>query len=315
MVVGARTGLDRFFTGASNPGRWTVSFGYRWQDSFRHYSGDVEQTQRVAQDTQMENKLHLWDVALSYQLSRRWSLNFSLPIMDADRINHRTKGVTEATGISDIAFGAHVWLWRPPVESRRNIQIGFGMKVPTGRANATSLITGVPNPTSNPTTVDQSIQPGDAGTGIILDYSAYQALPARFTLFSTGVYLLNPRNTYTATTPGARALSVSDQYVLKGGVGYALPKLHGLAFSVAGRHEGVPARDLIGREDGFRRPGYAVSIEPGAQLARGRHLVSFSYAIVMHRDRTRSVPDIRAGTHGDAAFADGVLFIGYSRTF
>jgi hypothetical protein len=214
-----------------------------------------------------------------------------------------------------MSVGARFWIWRPPTESRQNIQVGFSLKVPTGKPNATSFITGTATPSTTRTTVDQSIQLGDAGTGFAVEYLAYKALPARFTLFSTGVYLFNPRNTYTATTPGARVLSVFDQYLMRAGAGYAVPKLHGLALSVAARDEGLPARDLIGGEDGFRRPGCAVSIEPGAQFARGRNLWSFSYAIAGRRDRTRSVSDVRSGGHGDAAFADGVLFIGYSRSF
>jgi hypothetical protein len=235
--------------------------------------------------------------------------------MDADRINHRTKGVTEVTGLGDMTVGAKFWVFRPPTESRQNIQVGFAVKLPTGPPDATSMITGTGGPATGPVTVDQSIQLGDAGTGIALDYVAYKALPARFTLFSTGVYLFNPRNTYTATTPAARVLSVSDQYLLRGGVGYAVPKLRGIAVSLAMRDEGVPARDLIGREDGFRRPGYAVSVEPGIQLARGRDLWSFSFAIAVRRDRTQSVSDVRTGGHGDAAFADNVLMLGYSRSF
>jgi len=311
----ATGGISRIFTGASSPGKWTVSFGYRWQDSFRHFVGDVEQPQRVAQDTQQENKIHLFDVALSYRVSRRWTLSVSGPFMDADRINHRTKGVTESTGLGDMSVGAKFWVWRPPTESRQNIQIGFSLKLPTGKPDVTSLITGTGTPSSAPTTVDQSIQLGDSGTAVAIDFLAYKSLPARFTLFSTAVYLLNPRNTYTATTPGARVLSVPDQYLLRGGVGYALPKFRGVALSIAMRDEGVPARDLIGREDGFRRPGYAVSVEPGIQFARGRDLFSFSYAIAVRRDRTRSVSDVLTGGHGDAAFADGVLLLGYSRTF
>jgi hypothetical protein len=309
------SGINRFFTGASTPGNWTVSFGYRWQDSFRHFVGDVEQPQRVAQNTQQENKIHLFDVALSYRVSRRWTLAMSAPIMDADRINHRNSGVTHSAGFGDMTFGARFWVWRPPTESHQNIQIGISLKTPTGKPNVTSLTRGTATPSTTPTTVDQSIQLGDAGFGVAIDYLAYRALPARFTLFSTGVYLLNPRNTYTATTPGARALSVPDQYLFRGGVAYAVPKLRGIAFSVAGRDEGVPAHDLIGREDGFRRPGYAVSIEPGLEFARGRNLWSFSYAIAVRRDRTRSVSDVANGTHGDAAFADGVLMLGYSRSF
>jgi len=309
------SGINRFFTGASTPGTWTVSFGYRWQDSFRHFIGDVEQPQRVEQNTQQENKIHLFDVALSYRVSRRWTLSMSAPFMDADRINHRTSGVTHSAGVGDMTFGARFWVWRPPTESRQNIQIGISLKTPTGKPNVVSPIVGATTPSTTPTTVDQSIQLGDAGVGIAIDYLAYKALPARFTLFSTGVYLLNPRNTYTATTPGARALSVPDQYLFRGGVAYALPVLRGVALSVAGRDEGVPARDLIGREDGFRRPGYGVSVEPGLEFARGRNLWSFSYAIAVRRDRTRSVSDVANGTHGDAAFADGVLMLGYSRSF
>jgi hypothetical protein len=314
--LAAETGRAiRVFSGATSPGRWTVSFGYRWQDSFRHFVGDVEQPQRVAQDTQQENKIHLFDVSVDYRISRRWSASFSAPMMVADRINHRTKGVTSSSGLGDAVIGARFWIWRPPAESGRNIQVGFYIKTPTGRPDATSPIVGGTAATNTPVTVDQSIQTGDSGTGFALDYAAFQSLPARFTLFSTGVYLFNPRNTFTPTTPASRALSVPDQYLLRGGVGYAVPRLRGVALSVAGRHEGVPARDLIGREDGFRRPGYAVSVEPGIQFARGRNMWNFSYAIAVHRDRTRSVSDVRTGTHGDAAFADGVLFLGYSRSF
>ena len=214
-----------------------------------------------------------------------------------------------------MTVGAKFWLFRPPTESHQNIQIGFALKLPTGKPNVTGLISGVPNPSPIPTTVDQSIQLGDSGTGFVFDYLAYKYLPRGFTLFSSGIYLFNPRNTYTATTPGARVLSVSGQYLFRGGVGYEVRQLHGIALSIAGRDEGVPARDIIGREDGFRRPGYAVSVEPGIQYGRGRNLWSFYYAIAVHRDRTRSVSDVRNGTHGDAAFADNLISIGSSRSF
>ena len=309
------SGLGRIFTGSSLPGRWTVSFGYRWQDSFRPFIGDVEQPQRILLGMHQQNKIHLFDVSLSYRLSRRWTLAVSSPVMDADRINHLTSGVTESTGLGDMSLGARFWIWRPPTESRQNIQIGFAVKLPTGKPDVTSFISGSIIPAPVPVTVDQSIQLGDSGTGIAIDYSAYKALSPRFTLFSTGVYLFNPRNTYTATTTGARVLSVSDVYLLRVGIGYALPKLRGVALSVAARDEGVPARDVIGREDGFRRPGYAVSVEPGLQFARGRSMWSFSYAIAVYRNRTQSVPEVSNGTHGDAAFGDSILMLGYSRSF
>src|SRR5581483_10620651 len=103
---------------------------------------DVEQPQRVAQNTQQENKIHLFDVSLSYRVSRRWSLNISGPFMDADRINHRSSGVTHSAGLGDMTVGAKFWVRRPPTEFHQNVQIGFSLKVPTGKPNVVSSITG-----------------------------------------------------------------------------------------------------------------------------------------------------------------------------
>jgi hypothetical protein len=83
----------------------------------------------------------------------------------------------------------------------------------------------------------------------------------------------------------------------------------------AGRIEGVPVRDIIGKSEGFRRPGYAISVEPGFLYSRGRDTWSISMPIAVERNRRRSVPDIADGRHGDAAFADDLLIIGYSRRF
>lgn len=297
-------------------GRWQLSFGYRWQDSFRHFVGDVEQHERAEQHTFIENKIHLFDVALSYRVTPRWSLSFSAPIMKADRISHRTHAVTHSTGLGDISLGARAWVFRPPTESRQNIQLGFSIKLPTGKPDvANTTGTGAAATTRN---VDQSIQLGDAGVGFSVDYMAYKSI-RRFTVFSTGVYLFSPRNTNGVLTGRGRAseaiMSVPDQYLWRTGVGYAVPKLAGLAFTVAGRVEGLPARDIIGREDGFRRPGYVVSVEPGIQFARGRDSWSLSAPIAVRRDRTRSISDIRDGRHGDAAFADYLITVGYSRSF
>ena len=303
----------------STASRWQLSFGYRWQDSNTHFSGDVEQKQRVQEDTQMENKLHLMDIALSYRVSPRWQLNVGAPFMVVDRINHRAETVTHSRGVGDMSVGAKFWLFRPPTESRQNIQFGFAIKLPTGKPDVTDF----PKPGKNAapgsgfrplTTVDQSIQLGDSGTGISLDYMAFKSMQ-RFTLFSTGAWLMNPKNTYTADTPGSRTLSVPDQYMWQAGVGYAVPRLTGLAFTGTARMDGVPARDIVGREDGFRRPGYAVAVGPGVMFAHGRSTWSVSAPIAVKRDRTRSVPDYRSGGHGDAAFADYVILFGFSTAF
>jgi hypothetical protein len=150
-----------------------MTIGYRWQDSLTHFNGDEEQKQRLAQDTQMQNKLHLFDVALSYRVSPRWQLNVGAPIIIVDRINQRAETVTHSRGMGDMSVGAKFWLFRPPTESRQNIQFGFSLKLPTGSPDVTDF----PKPTSEApagagfgrqTTVDQSIQWGTPEPGFRL---------------------------------------------------------------------------------------------------------------------------------------------------
>jgi hypothetical protein len=90
---------------------------------------------------------------------------------------------------------------------------------------------------------------------------------------------------------------------------------------LAARIEGVPAHDLLGPSDGFRRPGYALSVEPGLAWYRSSNALAVSVPIALRRDRTRSVPDEMDNPipqtlgNGDAAFADWVLLVGFSRRF
>jgi hypothetical protein len=78
--------------------------------------------------------------------------------------------------------------------------------------------------------------------------------------------------------------------------------------------EGVPARNLFptGNDLGFRRPGFAISAEPGIQYARRGNVLTLTIARAIYRDRTRSVPDILTDGHGDAAFANCVWLASYS---
>jgi hypothetical protein len=58
-----------------------------------------------------------------------------------------------------------------------------------------------------------------------------------------------------------------------------------------------------------------VSIDPGFMIAHRAYILSVNVPFAVYRNRTRSVTDVRNGTHGDAAFADYALILGVSRRF
>lgn len=310
----------------ARPGRWEVSFGYRYQKSFRHFVGTVEQKHREEEDSAIVNRIHLFDVGISYQLTRRWSLHGSVPFLRATRLRPRELDlpnfpnapdqIFRAAGLGDISVGARAWLFRPPTEGHGNIAIGISAKFPTGNPGVINTVETATGPRTRP--VDQSIQPGDGGYGFALDVQAFKSFD-RWTAFFTGTYLFNPQATNGVQTfrsrPSEAIMSIPDQYLYRGGIGYAVPGVRGLAVNVAGRIEGVKVTDAIGSSEGFRRPGYTLSVEPGFIYASGPNTWSMSIPVAVRRNRKRSVADIRDGRHGDAAFADYLITFGYARRF
>ena len=296
-------------------GSWQVSVGYRHQLSHRHFVGAVEQKQRDAENSEVVNNINLFDFGVTYAFNQRYNVTLSVPVFFASRYGQRTPTqVTHAAGIGDMSIVGHMWLVRPPAENKQNVSFGLGIKIPTGKPGAIDTV----NTPTGPLTraVDQSIQPGDGGVGLITDVQAFKVV-GRTTLFGTAVYLFNPRNTNGVQTgrgrPSESIMSVADQYLVRLGAVLPFPKVRGLSFSISARGEGVPARDILGDSDGFRRPGYAIAVEPGFIFSRGKDVWSFSLPVAVRRNRIRSVPDIIDNRHGDAAFADYVLLFGYSR--
>jgi hypothetical protein len=314
---------------------WSIAVGYRHQYSHRHFVGTTEQKQREEQSTEVVNSVNLFNVSLAYEFSPRWSMTVSLPILNATRIyDHQLfqtllhvpgapDQVSNSNGIGDLGVTAQFWLLRPPPEKGHNIAFSFGATFPTGNSAATDTVQTTKG--SQPIFVDQSIQLGSGSYGIFLGTQAYQRVK-RSVLYVSGSYLLMPAE--TSGTPNASLAgvvrpvnplnayqSVPDQYLVDGGVAYPFPKIRGLAVKGALRYEGVKVRDLLGGSHGFRRPGYALSVEPGFQYERNSYTWTFNLPIAVQRNRKRSVPDQILGTAGDAAFADYMLLFGFVKHF
>ncbi len=314
-------------SGFLDRGRWQLSVGYRKQLSHRHYVGTVEQKIRAEQGTEIVNDIHLFDVALTYAVTRRFNLSVGIPLQIAKRTRpgqlDRLRGIENApdqvfhsTGIGDISIMGRIWLLRPPSESGQNVSFGIGLKLPTGKADVTDTVMTAKGPVTS--VVDQSIQLGDGGWGIPLEVQAYKRIK-KTTLYASGTYLINPRDTNGVQTgrsrPSEAIMSVSDQYLARIGFSRPVPKTRRFAYTLGWRIEGVPVRDLIGKSNGFRRPGYAMSWEPGVQYFRARDTWSVAVPVAMRRNRKRSVSDILVGGAGDAAFADYIITVGYSHSF
>lgn len=339
--VGALPGLGSMQGFFAPRGRWQLSTTWRYFESDRHFRGTTEETHRTEEGSQVINTVHQFELALSYQANPRWSLTFALPYLMADRSSplrnaeREVKGraSVHSRGIGDLSFVARRWMLDPTQPRKGNFTLGIGIKLPTGDnsvedtriraddADADGVLT-EDEMVYSVETVDQSIQPGDGGFGVIFDFQGYRSwMDHRVTLYGSAFYLANPEGTDKVPTYRSREpekyMSIPDRYVARVGTIFSGPGWKGWSAGIGGRIEGVPVHDLFGSSKWFRRPGYTVSAEPSFSWTGGKHAIGVAVPIALQRDRQRSVPDriVGGGRHGDAAFADWSLIATWSVRF
>lgn len=316
---------------------WQLNSAYRYFKSFRHFRGRHEEPQRLIENTEVINWQSTLDLTLIRQLDSRWSVSLGVPVIVNKRSSLYEHGRTErhnssSKGIGDIRIIANRWMLNPTKAAKGNFQFGLGIKLPTGKAGATDEFFNVgPNQTSEIRPVDQSIQPGDGGVGAIAELNGYLSVSSRLSAYSNLFYLVNPREqngvrTYRETLSPRLAneaiMSVPDQYMARLGVNYSFAnKWKPLSVAAGGRIEGIPVYDLIGGNDGFRRPGYVVSIEPAVNYRYKTFNFFAAVPVALSRNRLQSITDkessVATGTfvQGDAAFADYAVNLGFTVKF
>lgn len=281
-------------------GKWQASLAYRWLHSDRHFIQDSEQRHRQKEGSEVINDVHTFDLTATYGVTKRLSLSLTLPFVSAtrsslyehDRTNRHTM---KASGLADVRLVGNYWLFNPDTYTNGNIALGIGVEIPSGEYKATDVrhrATG-----KEIAYVDNSIQPGDGGWGVILELQGFQKLFDRTFLYGSATYVLTPENTNSIGN------SIWDSYLARLGVAYAIWPSKGISLSLGARGEGVPTFDAIGDSEGRRRPGYAISVEPGITWSRQRFSWTVTAPVAVYRFRT----DNFQGRSGDAAFADFLI--------
>jgi hypothetical protein len=284
---------------------WQLNITNRYFKSHRDFKGTKDQNTPEA-DVHIIYSYAL-DLSITRMLSKGWSLGLSLPVASNTRsatVEHGGAGTprhsTHSFGIGDVRITAYKWLVNPSVKQNWNLQIGLGLKLPTGdykyqdyfyRNDSTKVLA----------PVSASIQLGDGGTGIITELNTFYVFSSRRTsLYGNFYYLVNPReqNGVSATfgkppttlqvKTGSEINSVPDQYSIRAGVNFNFKKL---LFSMGLRDEGIPVYDLIGGSNGVRRAGHNISVEPGI-VYKIKKISVFAYIpIIVSRNIKQTVPD------------------------
>lgn len=313
-------------------GEFNVGAGYRYFKSDRHFRGSEEETHRQEEGTEVINHSHFLDLGLNYGITDRLFAGAIVPFVFHSRTSMYEHGgnppnglgerhETTSSGLGDIRLNLGYWIFEPG-KHNFNYSVGLGVKLPTGDYGYTDLFynQGENRDEDVEKVVDQSIQPGDGGTGITLDIQGFHALSSKFSLTANLYYMANVTETNGQLTRSGRSeFSCPDQYAVR--IGGSFASFSGFNAYLGGRLEGVPSNDVIGGSAGYRRPGYAISAEPGFGYFSRRFSVFASVPIALYRNRTQSYQDkertMQTGVyrHGDAAFADYLLNLTFAYRF
>jgi hypothetical protein len=321
-------GLPTGEGGVLQPGHFQITIGERHQFSYQHYVGDVYQEYRAQDRTQVENRINLVTANLTYQWTPRISFEIDAPWLFATRKSQNSPIKYAASGLGDTILGANVWFRNPEHAPRNNFSAGLGVLTPTGNDDVTNTYdsnTSGTGPAVEVTApVDYSIQPGNGGWGMVMQWMGYERLSKSLTFYTDGDYIATQGGTngvqrsatLSSTQPLNNYVAISDQYLLEAGVEFPVSHVKGLSATFGPRDEGVPAYNLFPNSNaGFRRPGFAVTAGPGGQYVRGHNILTAGVYKAVHRDRTTSYPDSVYHTHGDAAFAQYVWLASLTHRF
>lgn len=295
-------------------GKFQVSVGWRYAKASRSYFNS-RLNHNFTDLWKPVFRLSILDVTARYKLNNRTSILATVPIV-MNRFSmifpplSPSRGQRHgwpSTGVGDLAVYSETLVLNPKSHPFENISLGVGMKFPTGNWDVKALI---PDETgrnlSKRAVFPPAIMPGDGGVGVIVGFQAYKTFRhpwlSSSSFYTSGSYLINPRNTNATRsiisnlgvplTPnflGRLTNSVADGYSLSAGFSWRPPyvweyeRLKGLRLLSVIKYEGLNTRDLIGENDGFRQPGYALAAGPGIAYSYKRDSFIAEMPIVFNR--------------------------------
>lgn len=296
-------------------GKYQLSVGWRYLNANRSYF-DSRVNKDFTRLWKPTERLSVMDVSAGYSITKRTSIQASLPIVFNDfSMLYPPKGAGQGErktqpvrGVGDLSIFSQTWLLDGKKHPFENVAIGAGLKFPTGNFKYQGLL---PDETGqnfhNRPVYPPAVMPGDGGLGVLVGYQAYKSFLqprflTNFSVFTSGNYLINPRNQngtpsivsslgvpLTPNFANVLTNSVADTYALQWGVNWRppgvwdKPRLKGFRLRCVGNLEGLAARDLIGGNSGFRQSGYVLTVGPGLVWAKGKDILLIDVPIVFNQ--------------------------------
>lgn len=298
------------------PHEWQAGVAVRRVATNKFFVGTAEDETAAPGGQPLRLRLNSADLSVSYGVSERTALSLTVPFFYGTGSNLNPDGLrhqVSTSGIGDINATGTLWLAAPSRHPTGNVQVGLGIKAPTGSHDLARDFF-APDGSVSQEPVTQTLQLGDGGWAIPVQVQAFQQIFPRGSVYASGAYSISLREHTDVLWPPANALwGVPDVYSARVGLAYAVAPASGLSMSLGGRIDGTTSSDLFGGHDDYmRHNGYTMYLDPGLSLVSGRSQFTVSVPVrIRHNYLSTVLSDgtIRPGVGG---VGDFVVYAGYS---
>jgi hypothetical protein len=304
------------------PTKWLLNVGTRYYEAYQTYQGS-EKIEEAPQDRRV-NKVFIANFSISRMFDNGWSYTVDVPITTSSRRAWQEHHVdasditSNSFGLGDIRITGYKWLFDVNESHRGNIQLGVGIKLPTGDYRYEDFFHKATGTISAP--VNPTIQLGDGGTGFTVELNSFYIISRRVSLYGNLFYLFNPRdqngvsNMNGSAPPnsdwvefGATINSVPDAFTARLGGNFSNKNV---VLWGGFRMEGQPVHDVIGGSNGQRRAGMIISAEPGFNYSMRKTTIFLFVPVPIYRTTYQTVPDKQLNMPSRGGFANYSIFIG-----
>jgi hypothetical protein len=116
---------------------WQLNITSRYFKAWRDFKGTEDQ--KTPKANQSIIRSFTMDISATKYSRNGWSMDLSLPFAANSRSANKehagagtTRYTTNSFGLGDIRFTVYKWLLQPSVSQKVNVQLGLGVKFPTG---------------------------------------------------------------------------------------------------------------------------------------------------------------------------------------
>ena len=297
---------------------WQADISYRRLRANDFFVGRDQHDELGPFGEPLDFRIHSLSFSATYAVTDRYALSLNVPWstgsvsrLFADGKNHSQS----TSGLGDTRLVGTMWIWDPMYIPRGNIALGLGLKAPTGSHTATDY-NWVATGDSAKTILDQSVQLGDGGWGIILKADGFRRLDERSFVYAAGEYLATTKEHTTVVSPRRtdQMVAVPDLYSARVGASRVVSPKHGLALSLGMRQDATTRGDLFGGRDmSFRRPAMVGYIDPGLSLTSRKGTFYVNTPIRAYQDFRQDYSYVAGERVLGGDLARYLVFTGFTR--